>query len=134
MAEPAKARTETPPATDPITIVLNAQGYLIDPETSDVANNGTVQFSPNESAWVYTYYDGELVSGVFSGQTNKYVTCTPGGGTSNYYTPAEAYYNSEVNISAAQAGSPPPSLGGPTASVKGTITVGSVSMKKKERK
>jgi hypothetical protein len=133
MAEPAKARTETPPATDPITIVLNATGYVISPETSDVANNGTVQFSPNESAWVYTYYDGELVSGVFGGQTTTYVQCTPGG-TSNNYTPATAYYDSEVNISAAKAGSPPPSMHDPAASIKGTISIGSVGIKRKERK
>lgn len=128
MAEPARARTGTFPATDPIEITYSqANGYGFDPSESEVAYDGTVEFITNRACWVWTWV-GTTPTNVFENQTGYYVACAVGG--DNDFTaivPDITIVALATDPNAPQP--PPPSFGD---SVKGTISVGSMGAKKKE--
>jgi hypothetical protein len=130
MAEPRKAKEAA--ATDPINITWNqTNGYGFNPPNSGVDNIGTVQFIAPKACWVWTYEGTNFVY-AFNGQQADYVLCGVGG--NNNFNPAAAYYDTTVSIISTNVGAPPPNLGNPRDSVKGTIKIGSALSGKHEKR
>jgi hypothetical protein len=123
-AEPAKARTDTPPAQTTVTVTFSASnGYGFTPASASVANDGTVQFIAPQACWVWTYANGAYTN-VFNNESSNHVVCQVGG--NNNFVVASAYANTVIetvgtNVNAAQP-APPVEI---TENVKGTIHVGS---------
>jgi hypothetical protein len=129
MAEPAPKRDEANPtaATTQITITYGANGYGPIPVSSTVANNGTVTFICNQACWVWTQVGGVNVD-AFTGETGNHLVC-PAGSTAA----VPSVQNTTITIVPLAPNSQPP---GPsiTASIRGTIAVGSVHTPHKEEK
>ena len=123
-AEPAKARTNPPPAQASVTVTFNpTNGYGFTPASTSVANNGTVTFVAPKACWVWTYANGAYTN-VFENESSNHVVCQVGG--NNNFTVASAYSNTVITTVGTDGNAqqpPPPS--DITENVKGTIHVGS---------
>jgi len=120
MAEPGRAKTDSYPSTNPVTITYNqSTGYGFNPPSSQVAYNGTQQFITSRACWVWTWVNGTPTN-VFQGQTGYYVVCNAG---TNSFTPNVPSITITTLATNPNSPQPPPPI---DESVKGSISVGSM--------
>lgn len=128
MAEPKKA-LETPPTQVQISINYSQGSWSPTPQSSTVQPNGTVQFIPNQTSWVWTMVNNALAT-VFQGQTNDYVQVVPG--QTNEFTVDVSNNTTITIIPLGQNSNPPtPDI---TENVRGTVKVSSTGLDDKSEK
>jgi|ERR1700728_378327 len=128
MAEAAPSRLGAPSTID-IQITFSSNSYAPVPQSSSVANDGSVYFVCSKACWVWTIVDDELTD-AFDSEQNNYVACAPG--NNGPFTPAAS--DETITIVPLAVNSNPPTPDSPKDNVRGTIKVTSGIAGKEHRK
>lgn len=124
MAAPKKAKHKAAAAASSINISFNpTSGYGFSPANTVLPGFGPVQFIAGQACWVWTFVNNALAN-VFTVEQSNHVQCAAG--PANSFTVMSQYANATITIvGTALNAAPPPPPGNITATLKGTIKVGS---------